>query len=197
MVAPEYVYGGNGMIERTEYDVLHGDELHIAATDAAINVEGVIEHSYASPWVSNSAKKESDSLERCLMYTYIDDIPLWDDFLLYDSEERRVNLWKSQDASLVQTVSIYHESYTQGPRSESYYIIFENTLPSINGSFTTCYDIEFFKGGSVNATLKANNISVEDDDASEVYQRPMTAYDFTCLKKQMDVLDAHFAVTQV
>jgi len=187
MISPEYSYGGNGAVERHEYEVVRGEDAIKAAEEMALSIEALIENGYSLTTTHHSATSDRDGIERHAEIAYCEAEKFADDFWVYDEEAQGIQMYETGAASYEKHVKVHHYMYAHGPKSEEYGISFGTHLPYTDKPFVTTYIIEQFIGGGVNIVVIGDNIEAGDTlSAAGIFEREATAFDLCQFKKEYE-----------
>jgi len=179
-----YTYGGNGSVERVEYNELNEYELGVSIERVSETLEAIFVHTPSSPGIVNEFSQDKEGMYRKVSSTYFLE---GESTFLFNSDDG--SIMKILDAPVVKDINIEYAFYTEGVLREEYIMKIVENDPGTNGAFSTRYHLSNFKGGLWQATVE--HIDVENDNFnmlrtqnnSKFYRRTMTSYDFDELLK--------------
>lgn len=83
-------------------------------------------------------------------------------------------------------IDIEHVSYKHGPLEESYRLSVERYVPGVEQPFYSIYDFEYFKGGTVQASMVGMDVTVDSDMVGgNSFTRTMLEYDAGQFEKEV------------
>ena len=178
-----YTYGGNGSIERVEYNELNEYDLGVRIEKASEALESIFMHT-ASPGIVNEFSQDKEGMYRKVSSAYFLES---DSAFFFNSDTGSIK--KVLDVPVMKDIKIEHALYTHGVLREEYILKIIHNDPGTNGAFSTRYHLSNFTGGYWQATVE--HIDIENDDYnilrlqnnSKYYTRDMTSYDFDEMKK--------------
>jgi len=174
-----YTYGGNGSLERIEYNALNERELIVCIERVNEEIEFIFEKAHPSPGIVNYFSQDEEGMYRHLEST---STPASDSYLLFDTEG--TTLVKVQPVFAVNSVKLEYGLHLNDILREEYVLKVEQNEPGTKGSFSTRYHFRHYATGHWQASVE--HVDIENDDYhedrpqnnSKYYSRDMTSYDF-------------------
>jgi len=167
-----YTYGGNGSLERTEYNKPTGESFRQYIEMVNVELEAYLNLEKTPPGVKDTTWHDVDMSNRTFTFSYVADNAK----IFYDTKEGTILLEGNLNPDFT-VVSIEHRLYSKSVLQEEYIVKIDRNQPGTTGDFSNHYSFSRFAGGAWVAEVEHNDVN-PDAQQGKFYSRPMTPYDF-------------------
>lgn len=189
-------FGGDGILERHYYNELNPEAERIAGCEASEALEELFQSAYNVDSVMSSMSLDGELSSREMRAAYAAFDGQRQGEMWADVRTGNTTYYDPQPNATDRKVVVRHHGYRNDDfKIEEYFVSVERKLPLTDTPFYVLYEIEFFKGGSVNTNVRNNRIAIDNKVSGNMLeQRSMTQYDVDELKKEITEIKKYFEV---
>jgi hypothetical protein len=183
-MSESYTYGGNGSLERVEYNKLNERDLSMYIEMVSDELESFFLCAQPSPEVDNTFEKTEEKLSRSIDFSYLTTASDPETTYVFDLTSGVLAEYNPPITPIKNSVEIVYSQYAKGLICEEYIVNIDRTDAGTKGSFLSRYHFNRYPGNHWQASVKHNDIKHDNfnllrrENNGKYYSREMTPYDF-------------------
>lgn len=174
-----YSYGGNGSLERLEYNKLNEQDLGMYLEMVGDELESFFLSAQPSPEIDYIFHQTDEKICRNIDFSYITTHSEPETTLLFDTDNGYLLEYEPPIVPVGNNVRISYNQYETGSLREEYIVNIDRNDAGTKGYFSNRYHFGRYVGNNWQATVNHTDIdAVPLEDNGKYYSRDMTPYDF-------------------
>ena len=174
-----YTYGGNGSIERIEYNKLNDQDLNMYIEMVTDELESFFLCARPSLEIDYTFHQTEEMLYRNIDFLYITTDSNPETTFVFNTDNGNLSEYEPPIVPINSNIRIAYNKYATGKLREEYIVNIDRNDAGTKGDFSNRYHFSRYVGNNWQAIVDHTDIDdVPLGDDGKYYSRDMTPYDF-------------------